>query len=115
MDTVWHDCRYALRRLSKSPFFALFVVLTLAVGIAANTIMFSIADGVLFRGLPYPGADRLVWISHGVPGFPQGGATFSYPVYRDIVEQNTSLDTLAAYQGWRSLVLTGRGEPFEWC
>src|SRR5262245_39311838 len=111
MDTVWQDCRYAMRRLVSAPFFALFVVLTLAVGIASNTIMFGIADGVLLRSLPYPDADRLVWISHGVPGFPQGGATFSYPRYHDIVEQNTSFDTLAAYQGWSSLVLTGRGAP----
>jgi len=111
METVWQDCRYALRRLAKAPFFVLFVVLTLSVGIAANTVMFGIADGVLFRSLPYPDPDRLVWISHGVPGFPQGGATFSYPVYHDILERNTSFDTLAAYSGWGSLVLTGRGEP----
>jgi putative ABC transport system permease protein len=113
MDIVWQDCRYALRRLRGAPFFALFVVLTLAVGIAANTVMFGIADGVLFRSLPYPDADRLVWISRGVPGFPQGGATFSYPAYHDMVEQNTSFDTLAAYEGWNSLVLTGRGEPIR--
>jgi putative ABC transport system permease protein len=111
MDTILQDCRYALRRLAKSPFFVIVVVLTLAVGIAATTIMFSIADAVLFRSLPYPDGDRLVWISRGVPGFPQGGATFSYPSYQDLVEQNTSFDTLAAYQGWGSLVLTGRGEP----
>jgi len=67
METVWQDCRYALRRLAKAPFFVLFVVLTLSVGIAANTVMFGIADGVLFRSLPYPDPDRLVWISHGVP------------------------------------------------
>jgi predicted permease len=113
MENVWQDCRFALRRLRKSPFFALFVVLTLSVAIAANTVMFSIADGVLFRSLPYPDADRLVWISRGVPGFPQGGATFSYPVYRDVLEQNTSFDTVAAYQGWNSVALTGRGEPIR--
>jgi len=111
MDTVWQDCRYAVRRLASARFFALFVVVTLAVGIAANTVMFSIADAVLFRSLPYPDADRLVMISHGVPGYPQGGATFSYPLYHDMVEQNTSFDTLAAYQGWGSVPLTGRGEP----
>jgi putative ABC transport system permease protein len=111
MDTVWQDYRHATRRLASAPFFALFVVLTLAVGIAANTIMFGIADGVLFRSLPYPDAARLVWISRGVPGFPQGGATFSYPAYRDIVERNTSFDSVAAYEGWGSLVMTGRGEP----
>jgi predicted permease len=113
METMWQDCRYALRRLAKAPFFVLFVVLTLSLGIAANTVMFGIADGVLFRSLPYPDADRLVWISRGVPGFPQGGATFSYPAYHDMLEQNTSFDTLAAYQGWGSLVMTGRGEPIR--
>ncbi len=111
METVWQDCWFAARRLAKSPFFVLFVVLTLSLGIAANTVMFSFADAVLFGSLPYPNADRLVWISRGVPGFPGGGATFSYPVYHDMADQNTSFDTLAAYQGWGSLVLTGRGEP----
>ena len=111
MENVWQDCRHALRRLIHAPFFALFVVLTLSVGIAANTIIFSIADAVLFRSLPYPNADRLVWLSHGVPGYPQGGASLSYPVYRDILEQNTCFDSVAAYQGWDSAVLTGRSEP----
>lgn len=111
MDTVWQDYRYATRRLAQAPFFALFVVLTLAVGIAANTIMFGIADAVLFRSLPYPDADRLVWISRGLPGYPQGGATFSYPAYRDIAERTTSFDSVAAYEGWGSVVMTGRGEP----
>jgi putative ABC transport system permease protein len=111
MDTIWQDYRYATRRLAQAPFFALFVVLTLAVGIAANTIMFGIADAVLFRGLPYPDADRLVWISRGLPGYPQGGATFSYPAYRDIAERTTSFDSVAAYEGWGSVVMTGRGEP----
>ena len=111
MDTVWQDCHYALRRLAHAPFFALFVVLTLAVGIAANTIMFSIADGVLFHSLPYPDSDRLIWISHGVPGYPEGGATFSYPLYHDMLEQNTGFDTLAAYEGWSDVVMTRRDEP----
>jgi len=52
MEKVWQDGRHALRLLIHAPFFALFVVLTLAVGIAANTIIFSIADAVLFRSLP---------------------------------------------------------------
>ena len=113
MENVLQDCRYALRRLRQSPFFVLFVVLTLSVGIAANTVMFAIADGVLFRRLPYPDPDRLVWISRGVPGYPQGGATFSYPAYHDILEQSTAFETLAGYQGWGSLVMTGRGEPIR--
>jgi predicted permease len=113
MENVLQDCRYALRRLRQSPFFVLFVVLTLSVGIAANAVMFAIADGVLFRRLPYPDPDRLVWISHGVPGYPQGGATFSYSAYHDILERSTAFETLAGYQGWGSLVMTGRGEPIR--
>jgi putative ABC transport system permease protein len=113
MEDVLQDCRYALRRLRQSPFFVLFVVVTLSVGIAATTVMFGIADGVLFRRLPYPDPDRLVWISQGVPGYPQGGATFSYPAYRDISEQSTAFETVAGYQGWGSLVMTVRGEPIR--
>lgn len=113
MQNISLDFRVALRRLRSEPLLALFVVLTLAVGIAANTIIFSIADSVLFRSLPFPDGDRLVWISHGVPGFPQGGATFSYPVYRDILEQNTSFDQIGAYLGWGQLVLTGKTDPIR--
>ena len=111
MESLWRDCWYALRRLTHARFLALFVVLTLAIAIGANTIMFSIAGAVLFRDLPYPHGDRLVWISRGVPGFPQGGATFSYPAYHDMSEQNASFDTVAAYEGWNAAVLTQHGEP----
>jgi len=111
MDALLQDVRHALRRLANSPRFAAVVVLTLAVGIAANTIIMSIAEGVLFRSLPYPEADRLVFVSRGYPGFPQGGGNFSYAAYDDILKQNTSFDTFAAYQGYGALALTGRGEP----
>ena len=111
MGTIWQDCRYALRRLANSPFFAVFVVITLAVGIAANTVIFSAADAILFRALPYPDAERLIFVSRGYPGFPQGGGNFSYAAYHDMLAQNTTFDTLAAYQGYGALALTGRGEP----
>ena len=111
MGTVWQDCRYAIRRLVHSPFFAVFVVLTLAVGIAANTIIFSVANGILFRPLPFPHADRLIFVSRGYPGFPQGGGNFTYAAYQDMLAQNTSFDVLAAYQGYGALALTSRGEP----
>ncbi|HTQ84731.1 MAG TPA: ABC transporter permease [Candidatus Solibacter sp.] len=111
MDALLHDARHALRRLVKSPRFAVVVVLTLAVGIAANTIIFSVADSVFFHGLPYPDGDRLVFVSRAYPGFPQGGGNFTYAAYHDMLAQNTSFDVFAAYQGYGALALTDHGDP----
>ena len=111
MDAFLQDVRHALRRLAKSPRFAMVVVLTLAVGIAANTIIFSVADGVFFHGLPYPDGDRLVYVSRAYPGFPQGGGQFTYPAYHDMLEMNASFDVLAAFQGYGAVALTDHGDP----
>jgi hypothetical protein len=98
IDSLLQDIGYAVRALRASPMFTVVVVVTLAVGIAANTVIFSAARAVFLRGLPYPDADRLAFVSRAYPGFPQGGGNFSYPAYRDMLLQNTSFDTLAAYQ-----------------
>ena len=60
MDLIWQDVRYGLRLLSRKPGFALTAILTLALGIGANTAVFSVIDAVLVRSLPYPEPDRLV-------------------------------------------------------
>src|SRR5688572_3042175 len=79
LDSLRHDLRYTLRSIRTSPAFTTVVVLTLALGIGANTAIFSIIDAVLLRPLPYPGADRLVVVGdaqEGSESFPASFAEF---------------------------------------
>src|SRR5262249_33478092 len=110
MNSLWNDLALALRLLRKSSRFTFAVVLTLAVGIASNTLIFTIARSVLLRGTTYPGSERLVYVSQAYPGYPEGGGQFAYPFYRDILEQNTSFDSFAAYQVSGPLALTDGGQ-----
>src|ERR1700730_18511844 len=86
VHAVWNDLNHALRALLKSPHFTLAVILTLAVGIASNTIIFSVTSAVFIHPLRYPDSSRLVYVSQSYPGYPQGGGQFSYPTYKDMLE-----------------------------
>ncbi|MDQ3908762.1 MAG: ABC transporter permease [Acidobacteriota bacterium] len=108
IETVWLDARYAARVLRKNPGFAAVAVVTLALGIGANTAIFSVVNAVLLRPLPYDHPEQLVRI---------GGAckqdaicTFSPPDFFDWRARNTSFEAVAAYDG-TSPSLTGAGEP----
>src|SRR5260221_2987451 len=77
------DLRYALRTLRKQPIFALVAVLTLTLGIGANTAIFSLIYQTLLRPLPYPNADRLVFVWNTYPGINLSQASVSIPDYID--------------------------------
>ena len=115
MDTLLRDVRYSLRRIVKTPGFAAIVVLTLALGIGANTAIFSVVNAVLLRALPYRAPDRLVTINHwyrGVPGDPASELVASVSVagYRDYRDRTHSFEAVAVETGWRAN-LSGTGDP----
>jgi putative ABC transport system permease protein len=110
METLFHDFRYALRLLRKSPGFAVAAVLTLALGMSANTVMFSVLNTVLLRPLPYPQPDRLVqiWETDARRGDMHG--TVSPYNFVDWRSQGQSFEVMATYEN-NNLVLTGQKSP----
>ncbi len=114
MTRIWselaQDVRYALRGIAARPGFAAAVVLTLALGVGANVAMFSVANLVMFRALPYPDPERLVL---GRTSWPSGdiGWTVSAPDYYDVRDQATSFASLSALSPFTAdFTITGRGE-----
>jgi len=107
MDTIRQDIRYALRRLIKTPAFTSVALLTLALGIGANTAIFSVVDAVLLQPLPYRDSHEIVGVYHLSDG---ERATMSGPNFTDVKRMNTTLQDMAAYTRTRT-ILTGRGEP----
>jgi predicted permease len=104
------DLRHALQILIKHPRFTAVAVLTLALGIGANTAIFTLVNGVLLKPLPYPGADRIVRLWEQTERGPQ--VAVSGPNFRDWVRATRSFDALAAYQGGRDTVITGQTALF---
>lgn len=104
------DIRYGLRRILQSPGFSLVVVLTLAVGIGANTVIFSVVETVLLRPLPYREPDRLVTINHFYPSLDSLEAPVSAPGFRDYRDRTRSFEAVAVSGGWAPN-LTGMGDP----
>ncbi|MFY9572574.1 MAG: ABC transporter permease, partial [Blastocatellia bacterium] len=110
METLLQDLRYAIRMLRKKPSFTVIVVLALAIGIGANTAIFSVVNAILLRPLPYKNADRIsmIWMDNPKLGVAQDW--HSYPNYVDYRDQNQVYEDMAAFNG-RSFNLTGTGDP----
>ncbi|HEY6400201.1 MAG TPA: ABC transporter permease, partial [Blastocatellia bacterium] len=99
LEATWQDFRYGARMLVKHPGFTLVAVFTLALGIGANTAVFTIVNAVLFRNLPFPGSDRIAYVSSfETPPGPEPLEVFSYSEYLDLKERLKSFEALAAYQ-----------------
>src|SRR2546423_11235685 len=97
MNSLLQDLHFGLRILVKNPVFTLIAVVTLALGIGANTAIFSVVDAVLLRPLPYPEADRLVflWSTMNSQGVPTAGSALpDYHAWRD---QSRVFDGLAGF------------------
>ncbi len=110
LETIVQDFRYGLRALRKNPAYATAAVLTLALGIGANTAIFSVVHGVLLQSLPYGGGDRLVRIQVDAPGGGITDGAFSPLEIADLQTQARSLESVAEYHSmW--FVLLGRPEP----
>jgi putative ABC transport system permease protein len=110
MLMLWQDVRYGLRMLAKSPGFSAVVVLTLALGIGANTAIFSVVSAVLLRPLPFPEPDRLVDLLRVDSRTGEKSRAQSYPDFVDLRAQSTSFEAVAAYDEG-SATMTGTGDP----
>ena len=107
MTSLWQDIRYGLRMLAKNPSFTLVAVLTLGLGIGANTALFSVVNGVLLNPLPFPHPEQLVRLHESKPNFARG--SISYPNFRDWQRDNRSFSAMAISRG-TDFSVTGVGE-----
>ena len=108
METLIQDLRYGFRMLVKNPGFTAVAVLTLALGIGANTALFSVINGVLLSPLPFPEPDQLVTLHENKPNFE--GGSVSYPNFRDWQKDNHTFSSLAVGRVY-AFSLTGLGDP----
>jgi putative ABC transport system permease protein len=110
LDSLFNDIRYAARLLRKSPAFTAVAVLTLALGIGANTAIFSVVDAAILRPIPYPAPNRLVILWGNVKRVRVERRGASYPDYRDWCDRSRSFTAMAAFDDNR-FALTGIDTP----
>jgi len=112
--TLLQDIRYGMRMLRKAPAFTAIALITLALGIGANTAIFSIVNAVLLRPLPFPESDRLMFLTSAFAQTPAVARPFavSYPDFFDWRTQAKSFTGMASYHG-DSFTLTGLEQPLH--
>ena len=110
METWWQDIRYGARMLTRSPGFTTVAVLTLALGIGANTAIFSVINAVLLRALPYEEAERLVLLTEWSEQVPE--MSFSVANLKDVRDQSSVFESLVGYNG-TSFILSSEGAEAE--
>src|SRR5258707_9442985 len=110
MQTLWQDLRYGFRVLLKNPGYTLIVVITLTLGIGANTAVFSVVNAVLLRPLPYPHADRMVYVWEGKKSDPNAEDSISPHNFTDLRNRNQSFEAYCALN-YTAFTLTGDNQP----
>jgi predicted permease len=108
LEQLWQDIRHAARGLVKSPRFSAVAVISLALGIGANTAIFTLVNGILLKKLPVPDPERIVQIKAHLNSFESSG--FSYPAAREVMRQKEIFSDFAAFSSLRG-VLDLEGDP----
>ncbi|MDQ3135750.1 MAG: ABC transporter permease, partial [Acidobacteriota bacterium] len=111
MMTLWQDIKYGVRMLLKSPGFTFVAVFALALGIGANTAIFSVVNGVLLRSLPFPDAERLVWFDGVSPARGITESSLSMPDYLDWRSQADAFESTTAFVEGSAILSNGDAEP----
>src|SRR5512134_1611544 len=110
LDSVGRDLRYALRGLPRRPAFTLAAVLTLALGIGANTAVFSVVNAVLLKPLSYPQSNELVSLQHVTPGLNSGTLGLSPDLYFTYRDENRTFEHVGLFSDG-GVTVTGVGDP----
>jgi putative ABC transport system permease protein len=110
METLIQDIRYGIRMLVKSPSVSIVATIALALGIGANTAIFSVVNAVLLRPLPFPNSEALVAVTETDQKRGLLRGSYSYPNYFDLRDQNNVFENLACYHSG-DYILTGSGDP----
>jgi putative ABC transport system permease protein len=120
METLWRDLRFGLRMLARNPGFTAVAIITMALGLGANTALFSVVNGVMLKSLPFKEPDRLVFVLETNAKFPAPGVSASSLNYRDWKEQSHSFESIAARQAFAGNLTSSErpekilGEKVSW-